>query len=493
MKRFLSKSRFISGYQCHLRLWYDTHRRDLARPPDEALQAIFDVGHRVGELAQRRWPGGGLVGGPYWEIERAVVTTSELMADPAVPAIYEAAIVHEGALTRVDILARAPDGAWDLIEVKSSTRVKEPIDTDVALQYWILIGSGLSVRRAGVLVLNREYVYPGGEYDVDQLFRFEDLTEACQARTGEIAERVQEYRQVMRRRQPPDIGIGPHCHTPYECPYWEHCARDIEFPESSIDILPRLRAGHREQLEASGVEEISEVPEDFPLNRLQERVRESTVSGEPWISPSLKSELEGVEWPLSFLDFEAAGPALPRYPGTRPYEAIPFQFSCHVQSEPGGELIHHEYLNTDGSDPRRELALSLLEALGEKGSIIVYSGYEARMINALAKWLPDLSSKLLALKPRLFDLLPVIRNHYYHPDFRGSFSIKAVLPALSDDMAYDNMAISDGRAAAGAWEQGTAGESNALSNETARNLRAYCRQDSLAMVRLREYLLRACN
>jgi len=228
---YLSKTRFISGHQCPLKLWYDTHRRDLSTPPDEALQAVFETGHKVGERAQEQWPGGVLVDGPHWEIDRAVTRTFELMADPSIPAIYEAALVHKGALTRVDILARAPNGAWDLIEVKASTRVKEPFKTDVALQYWILTGAGLSVRRAGLLVLNRSFNPSDEEPDVDELFRFEDLTDACQARAKEIGEHVQEYRQLMRQPQPPAVGTGPHCHTPYECPYWAHCTRDAkDFP-----------------------------------------------------------------------------------------------------------------------------------------------------------------------------------------------------------------------------------------------------------------------
>ena len=484
----LSKSRFISGNQCPLKLWNDTHRRDLATPPDESLQAIFEIGNQVGELAQLRWPGGVLVDGPYWEIDAAVARTEALMADPAVPAIYEAAIVHEGALTRVDVLARAPAGSWDLIEVKSSTKVKEPFDTDVALQYWILNGAGLTVRRAGVLLLNTGYLYPGGEYDVDRLFRFEDLTEDCHRRLNEIGDQVQEFRQVMNRAQPPEVAVGAHCHSPYECPYWDHCTRDVTFPERPIDMLPKLHKNRRSKLEGMGVESLDDVPADFPLTEIQARVRECTRSGESWVSPGLKPALEQLQWPVAYLDFEAAQFPLPRYPGTRPYETVPFQFSCHVQASPNAELFHHEYLNTDGSDPREAIAHALLEAVGEEGSIVVYSSYEKQMIRALAGWFPHLGADLLRLEDRLFDLLPVIRDNYYHPDFRGSFSIKAVLPALIDDMAYDNMAISDGMVAARTWKQATEGDPGFLSDAAARDLRDYCCQDSLAMARVVEKL-----
>ena len=152
----LSKSRFIAGQQCQLRLWNDIYRRDLATPPDATLQTIFDRGTAVGELAQQRWPGGVLVGFKPWEREEAIAVTNELMADPAVPAIYEAAIEHQGVFIRVDILARNGEG-WDLVEVKAATRAeKEVFQEDVALQHWVATGAGLNIRQAGILVLNRE-------------------------------------------------------------------------------------------------------------------------------------------------------------------------------------------------------------------------------------------------------------------------------------------------------------------------------------------------
>jgi len=487
----LSKSRFISGWQCHLKLWYDVHRRDLRPEPDEALQAIFDTGHQVGELAQQRWPGGVLVDGPHWAVDRAEARTQELLNDASVPAIYEAAIVHRGALTRVDVLVRHPDGSWDLVEVKSSTRVKEPYDTDLALQYWILQGAGLRLRRAGVLVLNRDYVYPGGELDLQTLFRFEDLTALCEARLDEIGAQVDELQQVMQRFEPPAVAVGPHCHTPYDCPYYEHCSRDLPENAYPLTLLPRFRGSEIEQLAGEGIETLHELPADYPLNDLQARVRECIVNGRPWASPQLGKVLADVQWPLYFLDFEAALSAIPRFAGTRPFEAVPFQFSCHIQAHDGAAPEHTEYLHTQPSDPRRDLAQALLAVLGEQGSIVVYTGYEARMIDSLAEALPDMAQRLRALKPRLYDLHRVIVDHYCHPDFRGSYSIKAVLPALVPGMSYADMAIADGMAAARAWLQMIDSPDPAFRQQIDAELRAYCQQDSLAMLKLREELTRA--
>ena len=483
----LSKSRFIAGLQCPLRLWNDVHRRDLATPPDATLQAIFDRGTAVGELAQQRWPGGQLVGFKPWEREQAIAATRKLMADPTVPAIYEAAIEHEGVFIRVDILARNGDG-WDLIEVKASTQAqKEVFQNDIAVQHWVATGAGLTIHQAGILVLNRNYVYPGGNYDLDQLFVFSDATEHCLAAADRIGEHVKEFHRMLAEPAAPDTPIRDHCFSPYECPYYAHCSEGIEFPDNPIDQLHRLHPTRRAELEALGIERIEDIPDDFNLNEIQQRIRQAVITQTPWQSRYLAQTLNDITWPLCYLDFEAFQPALPRCAGTRPYQAIPFQYSLHIE-DTNGELSHTEYLHTENSDPRPALARSLINAIGTQGSIVVYSGYERRMLNDLATAIPELATPLQAATERLWDLLPVIRNHYYHPDFQGSYSIKAVLPALVNGNDWTELDIADGMAAAVAYEQAIANPESAEAQETFEALRDYCRMDTQAMVELRRAL-----
>ncbi|MDT8439360.1 MAG: DUF2779 domain-containing protein [Wenzhouxiangellaceae bacterium] len=372
--KFLSKSRFMSGQQCELKLWYDAYRRDLATPPSEQLQVLFDTGHAVGHLAQQRWPGGVEVGFKPWERDPAVAQTRKLMADPKVPAIYEAAFLHQNLYVRVDILARTDTG-WDLVEVKSSTRPeKEVFLQDLAVQYWVLSQLGVPLREVGILVLNNQYVYPGGNYDLQALFRFHEATEFCQEHSGWVGSDVQRLHAVLARSEPPAVEIGDHCFRPYECPYYAHCSEGLIEVEHPISDLYRLSQGRREELIASGVETIPDIPEDFPLSDVQERIREAVRTGQPWRSAELDDRLNEVEWPLYYLDFEAFQPALPRFVGTKPYQAIPFQFSLHVQARPDDPVEHHEYLHTENTDPRPDLIDQLLDVIGRTGSIVVYSG-----------------------------------------------------------------------------------------------------------------------
>src|SRR4029079_10415831 len=126
----LSKSKYLSGLQCHKRLYLEIHQPALATPPDASTQAILDMGIEIGILAQRRFRSGVLVKSGFRQRDAAITETAALLQDSGILAIFEGAFEHEGVLVRVDILERMQNGdggssSWRLIEVKSSTRVKD--------------------------------------------------------------------------------------------------------------------------------------------------------------------------------------------------------------------------------------------------------------------------------------------------------------------------------------------------------------------------------
>ena len=221
----LSKSRFISGSQCHLRLWYEAHARNLASEPDDTLLAIFDTGHEVGELACKRFPGGHLVAHDHRHIRDALEETREVLKFETATALFEPAFRHQGVLVRVDILERLPEGGWGLIEVKSATRLKDTFVLDAAIQLWVLRGAGLDVREAGVLTLNREYIYAGGEHDLNALFQLHPVLEPRQRYLSQSAQGCPRCRPCSPCGNHPEIQPGDHCFSPYTCPFYAHCTR----------------------------------------------------------------------------------------------------------------------------------------------------------------------------------------------------------------------------------------------------------------------------
>ena len=483
----LSKSRFLAGLQCHLRLWYQCFERELIPEVPPSQQAIFDAGHEVGELATQLFPGGILIDEPYFLHKQAVQSTLQAMQDPDVKSIYEAAFAHDGVRIRVDVLERLDDGSWNLVEVKSSTSIKEVYYPDVAVQFYVLEGCGLKINRAGILHINNQYIYDGQNLDLESLFSFGDLTDETMSMQPEIPGQLEELKGMLAVDSAPEIQPSRHCHKPYDCEFWDHCTKDM--PEFWVYNISGIGQEKLDELADMGIQAIRDIPQTFPLSQIQDRIRASVSNRQEFISDQLEAELNDVAYPVHFLDFETIGVAIPRYAGTRPYQTIPFQWSDHILYE-NGNLDHREYLCNEDKDPREEFTQTLLDALGTKGSIFIYTTYETGILNSLIEHFPQYAEELQSVIDRFVDLYAIIKQHYYHPKFYGSFSLKYVLPALVPEMSYENLSIQDGMQASLDYLRMI--DSETSHDEKARiraELLTYCGQDTLAMVKIRDELL----
>lgn len=477
----LSKSRFLSGRQCEKRLHFEVYSPKLASEIDGQRQAMLDMGKQIGDTAQLCFPGGQLVTEGYRQSAAALERTAILMADPTIPAIFEAAIQHDGTLIRVDVLERSGAETWRLIEVKASSRVKAVHYLDLAVQAHVLQGAGITISNMCLMHMNRHYVYQGGEIDLRQLFVIEDVTEEVLSRLSNIPAQLGHLREMLTEEIPPNIEPGGHCHTPYECPFWEHCTKDKS--DRWIYHLPGTKEVVRRMIK-QGIESIDDIPSRVKLSSMQQRMKDNVE----WVSPELQEVLGSIQYPVHHLDFETFMPAIPLYLKTRPYQPVPTQWSNHIQSH-DATLRHETYLCTDQRDPREELAVALLASLGKEGSICVYSDYEKYVMTALADALPSLRTELLQLIGRLWDLLSVIQSHYYHPGFSGSFSIKSVLPTLVPSLRYDDLEIRNGATASAMYHHMVFKETDWVERQRLESaLHEYCALDTLGMVELRRAL-----
>ena len=478
----LSKSRFMSGLQCHKRLWLQLFRPELAEEADAATQAMLDQGSQVGALARGYYPGGELIDEDHQHLDQALTHTQRALGGAA-PALYEATVRHDDVLMRVDILARAAKARFDLVEVKSSTQPKDEHYWDVAIQAYVAQGAGMSIGRKCLLLIDRDYVYPGGAHDLHKLFALYDVSREVDALVPQVPKLLEAMRAPLWEPTPPDMAIGAQCYTPYECPFIGAC--HPPGPEHPVSDLYRVSQDLKDHLAQDGIAAIPDIPEDYPgLSATNARIREAVISGRPFMDGAIRVALRRLKSPVFFMDFETFSPAIPLYAGTRPYDTIPFQWSAH-RIGAGGSVEHFEYLHEGTGDPRPEFARTLLEALGTEGSVCVYSGFEAARLNELRALLPERAQAVDALLRRLVDLLPLVREHVYHPQFHGSYSIKSVYPALVPKAGYDDLAISDGGMASAAYPvlispQTPAKERKALR----RDLLAYCQRDTQALLDL---------
>ena len=487
-KANLSKSKFLAGLQCLKRLYLLCYQRELASEPDEKQQAIFDQGNEVGLFAQKAFSSGTLISEDHMHHKEAVTRTKELIADKSIPAIFEAAFSFEDILIRVDILERLPRDRWRLIEVKSSTETKEYHLPDVAIQKYVLKQSGFNVSEACLMHLNRDYVYDGEKYQLNELFTINNLMEEIESIENEVPAHIKEQWRVLALKKVPDIEIGQQCKDPFVCEFYSLCHEEL--PDDWVGNLPRIGKKAEELIEM-GIASIYDIPDDFPLTNTQRRACNCVKQDKPYYDKNLKDELAGLKYPLCFMDFETLFPALPRYAGMRPYDQIPFQWSVHVQRGQKSKLEHYEFLQDNENDPRDAFITSLLSVLEEhkKAPVIVYSSFESARLNELSRWFPKYAKGIELVKNRLWDLYQVIRSNVYHPQFYGSFSIKNVLPALIPDMSYENMEVADGTQAGLAYDKLIHGELGSKERQTLRKaLLEYCRQDTMAMVKLLEHL-----
>jgi len=405
-----------------------------------------------------------------------------------VPVIYEAGFICDGVRVRVDILERLGDGKWNLIEVKSSTSEKDIYLLDVAVQYHVLKGSGLDVNQVILMHLNNQYVFDGKNIQLEQLFCRTDMTRKAVIYLNQIPSLISGFNDMLAKPEEPEIRPGRHCKNPYECEFWEHCTKDMS--EHWVLNLSGITQKKLNHLAAMGVQDIRDIPASFPLTAVQERIRKCVINNKDYISPELKGELLNLEYPVHFLDFETIGPAVPRYTGTRPYQTIPFQWSNHILFE-NGTIEHREYLCIEDKNPREEFTRSLLDVLRKEGSIVTYTNYEEGIIKGLAGELSEYRDKLHALLTRIKDLHKTISRNYYHTGFHGSFSLKSVLPAILPEMTYENLEIKEGQLASLEYLRMIDPATPNEEKEKIRNdLLHYCGHDTLAMLRIREELLK---
>ncbi len=482
----LSKSRFVSGWQCPKLLWWTVHEKDAPElQPDVVLQDLFDQGNLVGARARLEWPSGVLIEGDHRDPERVPRTRAVIERGAAV--LFEATFVEDGVYCAVDVLEKNGDG-WTLIEVKSSSSVKEYHYPDLAVQTHVARRAGLTVTRIEVMHLNKEHRHP----DEGPLFARTDVTAEVEPLVPAVPRRIAEQMEVLRRASVPEHEVGQHCWFRNDCAFMARC-----WPEDPDHIGHLVGVGPKRTCDylAAGITHMSALPAGERLNPKQKRQLKSQREGRLIVEPGLREALRPAAEAryLGFLDFETVSRALPPWDGLGPWRNTAAQFSYHERG-PDGTMTHAEYL-AEGpedpadppDDPREPLARAMLAATARAERIVVYTSFEKTQINALAEHLPHLETELHALRDKLWDLHPVVAEHVYHPDFLGSFSLKYILTPLVPDESYDDLIIVDGKTASVEIARllFVSGAIPKPEREATRKaLLAYCEKDTFATVRL---------
>ena len=496
----LSKSKYCLFWQCPKQLWLDKYKPE-ARITDAATQARFDAGNDVGDLAM------GLFG-PYVEVTTkkpdgsldlpAMIQRTEEELTAGTSAICEASFSYNWLYCAVDLLRKTEDG-WAIYEVKSSTHPESQVyAADIAYQKYVLEHCGINVTGTYLVTINSGYVR-GEELDLQSLFQITDLSATVAAEYVNVEANLKRAEVVLNSDIEPDIDLSEACNAPYNCGYWDYCTRGL--PSPSVFDLYRLSFAKKIGYYRDGIVSFSDLQASAKIkNKTQLRQIDFVLNDRGTYTEveKIREFLATLSYPLYFLDFETMQPAVPPYPGTKPYAQIPFQYSLHYIEVEGGELQHKEFLAESGPDPRRAIAEQLCNDIPEDVCVTAYNkSFECTRLKELASLFLDLSEHLLNIADHIVDLLvPFSSGYYYNRAMGGSFSIKSVLPAIFPDnseLDYHNLeGVHNGSEAMDVFPKikDMTPEEQLSSRQ---NLLEYCKLDTYAMVKVWQELCRVAE
>ncbi len=486
----LSKSLYTKGIQCPKALWLKKYKPSVLTPPDESAQAVFDTGNIVGDFACQLFPAGKEV--PNSKNYDEMVATTKQWLDEKVENIYEATFNFSGILIMVDILTIS-NNEVSIYEVKSSTEVKDIYLHDVSIQYYVLKNLGFKIKSVNVIHINNEYIRDD-ELDINQLFKIVDVTNDIVSLQSNIPNILKDFETYLKDKvNEPDIDIGKHCNSPYECDAKNYCWKvQRQIPDYSIFNIFNLGSKKQIELYNRGIINVDDVPHDFDMTSIQAQAVENYKSKITYIDiENIKSFLQNLTYPIYHLDFETYQQAIPEYKGLKPFEQIPFQYSFHIEYE-DGRLEHKEYLAQDSVDSRYDIAQKLCNDIPKNVTVLAYNiSFEKSVIKRLATLFEEFSEHLLAINNNMQDLMiPFQKKWYVTPSMNGSYSIKYVLPSLVPEFekAYKELdGVQNGSQAMNAFAKLSLLDEN--EKQKLRNsLLEYCKLDTLAMVKILERL-----
>ena len=485
----LTKSKYFSGLHCSKKLWLSTYKYESG---NYVKSFAATIGDEVGIGATSNYPNGKFIKASYKNHEAAITETLELMNDDSVDAIFEAAFEYEGIRIRVDIFERLEKNKWRIREVKSSKSIKNIFYKDVAIQYYVLSGLGYNITSVKLMHTNSEYILKNKKIDWQNFFSevecFPEIQESCD---GIIMELVF-LKEIQNNKTEPFINPNKgFCKT---CEFWNYCTKDK--PIDWIEYLPRLSPKKRNDLQKNKIEKISKIPEGFSLSNIQSKVVNGIKTKKIFCDNNFSSEIKKYSPPAYFFDFETLSCAIPIFPGLKPFQRVPFQWSLHHLSI-DGKIEHWEFLAKEKKDFRKQMIQTFIDIVSKNtDKIIVYNAaFEKSVLKEMGILYPDLEHKIDSIIERIEDLLFFIKQNFYHPKFNGSFSLKKVLPALlPNEKEYSEGGVSGGDQAQEQFYNIICNNYNDNKKKSVLDdLIAYCKKDTLSLILIYQHLIKVLD
>lgn len=488
----ISKSKFIVGHQCNKYFWLDHQNIKPTNPPDESSNERLSAGKEVGDIAKELFPGG--IDIPYIPgDEQEMFEFTKKQIEEGASTLYEATFIFHDLFIRVDIMNKTEKG-WDIYEVKSSSgKPKDYHKYDASFQWHVLEKLNLvDLNEIFIVTLEKDYS-KDNLIEPTKFFKITPVTEFAQAKNNEVEEKIDQLRKLLNDKEEPEVQIGAHCKKPHGCEYFNRCWPKNMNSVDSVFTLYRMKLEKKLNLYDQGIDTFAKIGNDVKLSSTQENQLKAYLTKTPVIDKEkIKNFINKIEYPISYIDFETFQDAVPIYDKQSPHMQMPFQYSLHIQNSPDEEILitenHHGFIADPDKDPRRFIAEDMINHIPQHGTIMAFNeSFEKKCINNLADFCPDLSKSLRAMNERFIDLIEPFRGGgYYDSGFRGSFSIKKVLPSLcpdNEDLDYNNLHISNGGEASSSYNK-MRSDPKDCNEEIRAELHKYCRLDTYAMYRI---------
>jgi len=491
----LSKSDYTTYLKHPAWLWIKKHAKDKLPPTSPNLQALFDEGNNYEPYAEQLFPDGiRLSWNPkdYGSYD-ALIEKTQAEIDKGTRTIFQGRFLSGNLTFICDIIDRTENGEWDLYEIKATTKVKEEHKPDLSFQQVVLEQLGYKVNNIFVIHLNNEYIRKG-LIDIGELSTIDNVTDEIKALKPITEEKISLALKVIDSVKMPDlsprhIGISEYKND------WMEIFRLLkpDIPEYSIYDLAGRNSDVVSQMENQGILELTKIPEEIRISgkKAKTQIQVTKQSSTILSKDKIKKFLDELEYPLYFLDYESIKKAVPPYNGTRPYQQIVFQYSVHTLASPDSELKHDMYLHTEDSNPIEPLTESLRNVIGPEGSVIVWHKVFERDRNkemgdydkAYFDFYQDLNDRMVDLE------IPFQQDWYAVKEFKGSSSIKAVLPVLIPELSYKELDIQDGLTTGRIWTEVVIDKKHvADKGKMFEEMRKYNTLDTLAMVKIYNFL-----
>ena len=460
------------------------HQRDTLSAEQEA---IFSRGNSVGLEAQKLYKGGVDASPPSrFKYAESLNKTKEFI-EAGKKIIYEASFQFEGVYAALDILVNENE-KWYACEVKSSTKITSTYIMDAALQYFVITQSGIELCDFEIIYVNSKYVRTKKNI-TEELFTRQSVLKEIIKLQPFIAQKIDELKNILATGIQPEIKLGEHCHTPYNCDFAGTC-RGEQKPDS-VFYLNGISKNNLYELYYSGIKKISDLPVNFNFNADQKIQYQTAKLGKEYIEKeNINRFTSSIQYPIHFLDFELFMPAIPLYEGTSPYEHIPFLYSLHVKENKNSELEYFHFLAETGESPIKNFIENLIRDIGTNGDILVFDPtHEKKILNKAATQFPSMKKEIENIIARMKDLaIPFQKKMFYSNEMKGSYSMKTILPLLVPELKFSNLAIKNGISALTAFEKLQTESDLFKIEETRQALIEYCKMDTLGIAKIFEKL-----